>query len=179
MEIRSGKVIISEAGGNAGAGSKTCKLALPTAWIRALGITEDNRQVRLCFDGERITVTRKLSMEEFKQRALAKKHLVYAVKFYNAQTLSTLIYADFTAEELQVENYTSERIKTAFGVLETPAWADFLDFLEERCIPRQRAGLRAYLEALGIEEYDPLEIIRRTEGRMAEDEQWIRMEELQ
>ena len=34
------------------------------------------------------------------------------------------------------------------------------------------------LETIGVEEYDPVEIIKKTEGRMAEDEQWIRIEVL-
>ena len=54
-----------------------------------------------------------------------------------------------------------------------PTWEDLQNFLEERCIPRQREGLRAYLDALGLDEYDPWEIVRRTQGRMAEDQQWI------
>ena len=34
------------------------------------------------------------------------------------------------------------------------------------------------LETIGVEAYDPLAIIRKTEGRMAEDQQWIRVEVL-
>ena len=51
-------------------------------------------------------------------------------------------------------------------------------FLEERCIPRQRAGLREYLETLGLSEYDPIAIIQKTKGRMAEDAQWLEVQEL-
>ena len=51
-------------------------------------------------------------------------------------------------------------------------------FLEERCVPRQREGLQDYLEALGLDHYDPLEIVLRTEGRMAEDQQWLSVEDL-
>ena len=50
--------------------------------------------------------------------------------------------------------------------------------MQERCIPRERAGLREYLEALGIDEYDPLKIIQRTGGRMAEDQQRLEVDEL-
>ena len=50
-------------------------------------------------------------------------------------------------------------------------------FLEERCIPRQRDGIREYLGVLGLDEYDPWEIIKRTKGRMAEDQQWIEVVE--
>ena len=42
-------------------------------------------------------------------------------------------------------------------------------FLESRCVPRERDGLQYYLEELGLDEYDPLAIIRKTQGRMAED----------
>lgn len=50
-------------------------------------------------------------------------------------------------------------------------------FLEERCIPRQREGIREYLDALGLDEYDPWEIVKCTQGRMAEDQQWIEVTE--
>ena len=71
------------------------------------------------------------------------------------------------------ENYVADPVKTAFGNNPHPTWADFQAFLEERCIPRQRAGLREYLEAIGVAEYDPLQIIQKTKGRMAEDQQWL------
>ena len=48
--------------------------------------------------------------------------------------------------------------------------------MEERCIPRQRAGLKEYLEALGLNEYDPLSILQKTRGRMAEDDQWMEVQ---
>jgi hypothetical protein len=43
-------------------------------------------------------------------------------------------------------------------------------------VPRQRAGLREYLEALGVDQYDPIAIIEKTAGRMAEDNQWLSIE---
>lgn len=55
-------------------------------------------------------------------------------------------------------------------------WEEFQRFLEDRCIPRQRTGLQKYLEALGLEEYDPLAIIEKTGGRMAGDQQWLSIE---
>ena len=41
-----------------------------------------------------------------------------------------------------------------------------------------RAGLREYLETIGVDRYDPLEIIRKTQGRMAEDDLWLTVEEV-
>ena len=68
-------------------------------------------------------------------------------------------------------------LSTAFGVNQMPAWDDLNAFLESRCIPRQRDGLQYYLAELGLDQYDPLDIIRKTEGRMAEDACWIKIVE--
>lgn len=103
-------------------------------------------------------------------------HETHVLKYYDGEMLCSTIYADFTAQTVVVENQTVSPIKTAFGNNLLPAWEDFQRFLEERCIPRQRAGLREYLEALGLEEYDPLAIIEKTGGRMAEDQQWLAIE---
>ena len=74
---------------------------------------------------------------------------------------------------MSAKNHVVDPVKTAFGNNPRPSWADFQAFLEERCVPRQRAGLREYLEAIGVAEYDPLQIIQKTKGRMAEDQQWL------
>lgn len=38
---------------------------------------------------------------------------------------------------------------------------------------RQRDGLRYYLQELGLDHYEPLAIVRKTQGRMAEDNCWL------
>ena len=35
-----------------------------------------------------------------------------------------------------------------------------------------------FLETIGVDHYDPLEIIRKTQGRMAEDDLWLTVEEI-
>lgn len=178
MEQRSAKINISAAGGNAGAGAKTCKVTLPTTWLSAMGVGKDRREVLLAFDGEQITVSPALSMEEYAEKKLAMDHQLYSFRYYDDSQLCTLIYADFTDKTIQAENYTNMLIKTAFGKKTIPAWTDFTEFLAERCIPKGRAGLQGYLAGIGLDEYDPLEIIKRTEGRMAEDQQWLKIEEM-
>ena len=37
---------------------------------------------------------------------------------------------------------------------------------------------REYLETIGVDHYDPLEIIQKTQGRMAEDAIWLTVEEI-
>ena len=45
-------------------------------------------------------------------------------------------------------------------------------------MPRQRVGIQEYLESIDVAEYVPWEIIQKTQGRMAEDQQWIEIEAL-
>lgn len=46
--------MIVNKGGN---GGSTFRATLPTSWIREMGLDEDNRNLKLEFDGEKITVT--------------------------------------------------------------------------------------------------------------------------
>lgn len=47
-------------------------------------------------------------------------------------------------------------------------------FLEGRCMDRNRPCLSEYLKWLGLEEYNPYEIVRITHGTMWEDFQWLK-----
>lgn len=178
METRLGKITAGKAGGTASSGSKTYKLTLPSAWVTAMGLAGDGGRVVLSFDGEAITVRPVQSAEQYKAARLAQGHELMEIHYYNGDTLCTLIYADKTVQDLCAENYTDNLVKTAFGKNSLPTWADLEAFMEERCIPRQRAGLREYLEALGLDEYDSLAIIQKTKGRMAEDDQWMEVRQI-
>lgn len=178
MERRKAKVNISPAGGTASKGAKTYKVTLPTTWVEKLGITKEHRELDLAFDGRRIILSQRLRGSEFANHQRAQGHAVRAFRLYDGDQLCSTIYADFTEQTVMAENQAVPPIKTAFGNNPVPSWEDFQRFLAERCIPRQRAGLREYLEALGLDEYDPLAIIEKTGGRMAEDQQWLSMEVL-
>lgn len=178
MEKRLSKISISSAGGTASPGSKTYKLSLPSSWLAQMGIDENSRQMELSFDGQSITATPYLSFDEFTRNKLALNHSLYSIRYFDNDTLCTVIHADFTDKTLRICNYTNELVKTAFGKNEFPSWEDLSMFLEERCISHNREGLREYLDVLGLDEYSPLDIIKKTEGRMAEDNQWIALEEL-
>jgi len=173
MEKRLAKVNISAAGGTAGKGAKTYKLTIPSTWIAALGITEDDRDVELTLDGDRIVVAKPMNMQQFAWRNFNTAHKLMTLLYHDAHGMCSRIFADFTDYTVCVENYTDNVVKTAFGKNTMPTWDDFIAFLEERCVPRERAGIREYLESLGLDEYDPIEIVKKTHGRMAEDDQWI------
>ena len=118
-------------------------------------------------------------MQEFVDRAKKRGRKILVLSYYDDKTLCTKIAADYDEKSICVENYVTDVLRTAFGNNQEPTWDDYLLFLEERCIPKSRAGLRDYLDAIGVDAFDPLEIIKKTSGRMAEDQQWIQVEVLQ
>ena len=176
METRNAKLIVNKSGGTASEKSKTYRVTIPNSWVEQLGISEDNREIELSFNGSEITVRRKQTMQEYKDTHNRNKLL--QLQFFHGDSLCTTILADETAEKVLIENHTSDPLYTAFGVNNNPDWQDYQNFLEERCIPKSRAGLQEYLNAIGVDEYHPLEIIRKTKGRMAEDRSWLEVTEL-
>lgn len=177
MERRIANLIIGKAGGTAGKDSKTYKVSLPSKWVAELGLADSKMEI--AFDGERIIISPLLSFDNFLENKKSLGHKLMLIEFYDKEMLCTKIIADFTDKTLSVQNSTEHIVKTAFGRNEVPTWDDLQSFLEERCIPRSRSGIREYLETIGVEEYNPLEIIRKTGGRMAEDDQWIKLEKIQ
>lgn len=171
IEQRKAKILINKAGGTAGADAKNYRVALPSAWINELGIDEESREVVLQFDGESITIRRAVSggYSDFVDTARRHGHELLILHFYDGDALCTKICADRTTRTLAIENHTADVLQAAFGVNQNPTWNDLHELLESRCVPRQRDGLRYYLAELGLEKYDPLEIIRKTKGCMAED----------
>ena len=89
--------------------------------------------------------------------------------------LCTVILVDFKEQRITAYNETDNVIHRAFGIIVKPTWEDFEEFLEERCFPRTRDHMRVILKDMGLDFYDPLSIIEKTKGRMAEDLQWIKI----
>lgn len=178
METRNSRLIISNAGGTASNGSKTYKASLPSVWVNALGLNENNRDIELDFDGEKIMISPKTSIDEFIGSAKKKGHRLIKLNYYNSNDLCTEIIADYTAQAVKFKNYINNSINTAFGVKSNVNWNDYNDFLKDRCIPESREGLKHYLNSIKVDEYNPLEIIKKTKGKMAEDNQWLDVEVL-
>lgn len=178
MEIRRANIIINHSGGNSGERSQNYKISLPTKWMQTLGIAKGDNGVEISFDGEQIVIKRSLGVAEFVKRSLNMGHNVKQLNYYNENELCSCIYADFTDRLVKVKNENKPNILLAFGSNTMPLWNDFMLFLEDRCIPRSVDGIKYYLNELGLCEYDPLEIIKHTKGRMSEDNQWLEVIDL-
>ena len=176
METRNTKLIIGAAGGTAGKGSKTYKISIPSKWVNEMGL--EHKDIELCFDGKSITVKPQESLSEFIGNKKALGHKLIKLSVFDGNALCTVICADYTDKTVKHEDHIKKLVKTPFGNNTNPDFSDFEGFLEERCIPKSRAGIREYLDVLNIESFEPLEIIKKTKGIMAEDQIHLELEEI-
>jgi putative transcriptional regulator len=97
--------------------------------------------------------------------------------YMKKSSLCTLIDVDNINQKVIIKNYTNNIFDRAFGKNLNPSYEDYEEILKERCFPQTRDKLKLVLEDLGLPFYDPFLIIQKTEGRMAGDNFWIRIEE--
>lgn len=90
--------------------------------------------------------------------------------------LCTIIDVNEIDRKIEVYNFTTHVLMKAFGINENPDYQEYEDFLESRCFPRERDKMKLILKELDIPFYDPIMIIEKTKGRMAEDDFWIEIE---
>lgn len=178
VEIRNGKLIVSNAGGTASNGAKTYKASLPTAWLNSLELNEKNKRIELCFDGEKIIIRPEITLEDFITAAKKENHKLLKLNYYNKADLCTVIVADYSNQSVRFKNFTDNSLYTAFGIKQNISWDDYNSFLEERCVSKNRMGIKEYLASIGVDDYEPIEIIKKTKGKMAEDYQRIEVEKL-
>lgn len=90
--------------------------------------------------------------------------------------ICTLIDVDEVRQLVRILNYTDNIMFRAFGREEKPDFDAYTEFLESRCFPKSRDKIKLILKDMDLPFYDPFMIICKTEGRMAEDDFWIRIE---
>ena len=98
---------------------------------------------------------------------------VMRLDFMFKQKVCTEIYVDYEHKKIKIVNRTDDIMKRAFGVNENPTWKDFEEFIAERCFPESRAFMKTILKRIGVDYYDPMQILELNNGRTAEDNQYI------
>lgn len=111
-----------------------------------------------------------------KKYELPEKQYPLRLYYMHGVDVCTLIDVDDLNRKVKIYNYTDNVIHRAFGNVENPSYKEYEEFLESRCFPRSRDNVKLYLKELDIPFYDPFMIIRKTEGRMAEDNFYIKIE---
>ena len=107
---------------------------------------------------------------------LEKNKLKLRIKYMYKSILCTVIDVDELKRKVIIKNYIDNPMMRAFGKNTEPSFEDYEEFLESRCFPRTRDKMKIELKRLGIPFYDPIMIIEKTEGRMAEDDFWLILE---
>ena len=102
----------------------------------------------------------------------------YRLYYMADHLISTVIDVDFPSQKVYFKNYTNDIQKRAFVNKTEVSIQDFEEFLESRCFPRTRDNMKLILKELDLPFYDPLLIIEKTQGRMAEDNFWIKVEKM-
>ena len=90
--------------------------------------------------------------------------------------ICTLIDVDLKNQKIKIKNYVDNIMFRVFGVNENPSFNDYKEFLKSRCFPETRDKLKLILRDLDLPFYDPFLIIEKTQGKMAEDNFWIKLE---
>ncbi|MCD7736112.1 MAG: Hin recombinase [Lachnospiraceae bacterium] len=106
---------------------------------------------------------------------ISLREYIMRMDFMCGAELCTVLLVDFRGQKIAIKNQTMDVIHRAFGMKEKPGWDDFEDFLESRCFPESRDQIHLVLEDTGLDFYDPLSIVEKTKGRMAEDQQWLQI----
>ena len=88
----------------------------------------------------------------------------------------TAMDVNFLQNKIKIRNYTKDILHRAFGIKEDPTWEDFYVFLQDRCFPKTRGNVKTVLAGLGLQDYDPLQIVEKTNGRTAEDDLWLKFQ---
>ena len=116
------------------------------------------------------------NMEYINEKEIPHKNTPLRLYYMKKNILCTLIDVDDTKQMVKIKNFTDNLMFRAFGKNETPNYKDYEEFLKSRCFPETRDKLKLVLADLDLPFYDPFLIIQKTEGRMAEDDFWIKIE---
>ena len=114
--------------------------------------------------------------EQAKALELPAERMRLRLWYYYENMVCTIIDVDELNRRVQIRNYTTTPLLLAFGINTEPTFEDYEAFLASRCFPESRDKMKLQLNELGIPFYDPLLIIEKTNGRMADDHFWLRIE---
>lgn len=109
-------------------------------------------------------------LEELK---IPKMEFPLRLMYMEDRQINTIIDVNIIEKRVKIKNYTNNIIARAFGNKENITYEDYERFLESRCFPKTRDKIKIQLDLLGLSYYDPLMIIEKTQGKMADDNYYI------
>ena len=137
-------------------------------WESSGGTVSGAAAAMLCILRERPWLLEELEIPE--------KEFPLRLRYLNQNRLCTIIDVNDREQRVKIKNYVTDPLYRAFGKNEHPTYEEYEEFLESRCFPRTRDKMKILLEELNLPFYDPLMIIQKTKGKMAEDDFRIEIE---
>lgn len=141
----------------------------PSVKIQILALYQEGKSMRQVASELQVTVG---TVHKVVAEASVRSRIVWV--YMDRGTPSTVIDVCGATKRVRIVNLTDDMISRAFGVREHPTWEDYEEFLESRCMPRSRYGIKEELKSMGLDSYDPFQIIGKTAGRVYGDSQWLR-----
>ncbi len=126
--------------------------------------------------GPIVLLSRLLDKSVLEDLVIPERDLPLRLWYMYKDDVCTLIDVDETERIVKIKNYTNKTQFRAFGINTNPNFEEYEEFIKSRCFPESRDKIKLILKDLNLPFYDPFLIVERTEGRMAEDDFWIRIE---
>lgn len=118
-----------------------------------------------------------LTKDYLEQSRIPQKTKPLRMWYMFKDTPCTLIDVDDGNQDVVIKNYINNFQFRAFGCNEHPTYKEYQELLESRCFPRSRDKMKLILKDMDLPFYEPYMIIKKTQGRMAEDYFWLKIEE--
>lgn len=99
------------------------------------------------------------------------------IEYFHRDKLCSIITFNEQTGFVKVKNFTDDLLDRAFGINESPNFSDFEEFLEDRCFSKGRPDVKEILRFLGLDFYDPLDIVYVTHGVIQGDFYWLRFDD--
>lgn len=99
--------------------------------------------------------------------------MILEFEYLNKDIVNAWVRADSETGVVEAKEFTDVLHHQFFA--KRPHTIEYLNQkLEERCFPRTQDGCKYTLEDMGLTQYNPLDIVRITHGRLWKDFNWIR-----
>lgn len=119
-----------------------------------------------------VTIADKLNFNLILEDRLKNKWDGSRISVYWKNELTAKVAID--GFNVTIEKFTDDISKQFFYAFDHMDMIQLSELLESRCWERERVGIEDILAKLGIEEYDPIEIVKRTFGVSYNDFIWFK-----
>ena len=98
----------------------------------------------------------------------------FECEVYDKNVKTAYIYISADRKTVKYKRFTQGIRYLVPYAFDNPTLEQLYDFLESRCMDKRRTQLPEYLKLLGLDEYNPYEIVKITHGTMMEDFMWLK-----